>query len=115
MTSDGPVLRIFEVDAKPGCAEQLLANFSTTSAAVVEGKPGNLGYYFGRGADGNADAVMFVSIWESLEAVKAHFGAEWQSSYMPAGYEDLIAECSVRHFDMSSGWHARVPDVSEGG
>lgn len=108
MTSPGPLLRIFEVRPKPGCADTLLENFATTSAAVVKGKPGNLGYYFGRRAEASEDGVMFVSVWESLDAVKAHFGDDWQSSYMPPGYEDLIDDCSVRHFDMAGGWHVQV-------
>ncbi len=113
MKHAGPLLRIFEVRTKPGCAPKLLENFATTSAGVVDGKPGNLGYYFGRCADGEADSVMFVSVWASLEAVKARFGEDWQSSYMPQGYEDLIEQCSVRHFDMSAGWH--VGDLTADG
>ena len=35
MTEGGPVLRIFEVRTKPGCADALLENFATTSAKVV--------------------------------------------------------------------------------
>ena len=108
MTQTGPLLRIFEVQAKPGCAETLLENFATTSANVVRGKPGNRGHYFGQCVDGDEDRVMFVSVWESLEAVKARFGEDWQSSYMPPGYEDLIVNCSVRHFDMGSGWHVQL-------
>ena len=105
MTQSGPLLRVFNVQAKPGCVSRLLENFASTSAEVVRGKPGNQGYAFGRCIDDGEDRVIFVSVWESLEAVKAHFGQDWQSSYMPPGYGDLIAECSVCHFDMSEGWH----------
>ena len=107
MERAGPLLRIFEVRARPGCASRLLENFDTTSAGVVRGKPGNQGYYFGRCVQGGEDTVMFVSVWDDLDAVKAHFGDDWQNSHMPAGYEDLIEECSVRHFDMTAGWHVQ--------
>lgn len=105
MESAGRVLRIFEVMTKPGCAPELLKNFATTSAAVVHGKPGNTGYFFGQGIDTGENSVMFVSSWESLDAIKAHFGESWRKSYMPPGYSDLIETCSVRHFDMTCGWH----------
>lgn len=105
MESGGPLLRIFEVRTKPGCAPKLLANFATTSAEVVRDEPGNRGYFFGECVDGGADRVMFVSLWENLDAVKARFGDDWQTSYMPPGYEDLIEDCSVRHFDMAGGWN----------
>ena len=105
MTDEGPLLRVFEVRAKPGCADQLLQNFSTTSAEVVQGQPGNNGYFFGKCVQGGDNVVVFVSVWKDLDAIKERFGKDWKSSYLPAGYEDLIEECSIRHFDMGSGWH----------
>ncbi len=105
MSPDGPLLRVFEVRTKEGCADTLLKNFATTSADVVQGKPGNKGYFFGRCVQGGENVVIFVSVWKDLHAVKARFGEDWQVSYMPSGYEELIEECSVRHFDMNTGWH----------
>ena len=105
MKSYGPVLRIFEVQTKPGCTDKLLEKFATTSANVVQGEPGNRGYFFGRCVQGGEGIVVFTSVWESLDAVKSRFGADWQESYLPVGYEDLIEKCSLRHFDVGSGWH----------
>ena len=105
MTTAGPLLRVFEVRTKPGCAARLLDSFATTSAAVVRGQPGNLGHFFGRCVQGGDDVVVFVSIWQDLDAVKTRFGPDWQHSYLPEGYEALIEDCSVRHFDMTDGWH----------
>ena len=101
----GAILRMFEVRTKPGCAQTLLDNFATTSANVVRGQPGNLGYFFGECVQGGDDVVLFVSVWENLDAVKAQFGGDWQTSYLPDGYEDLIEACSIRHVDMGCGWH----------
>ncbi|MEM7749731.1 MAG: antibiotic biosynthesis monooxygenase [Pseudomonadota bacterium] len=109
MTEQGPILRVFEVRTKPGAADQLLQNFSSTSAGVVQGQPGNQGYFFGRCVQGGANAVLFVSVWKDLEAVKERFGDDWQTSYLPAGYEDFIEECSIRHFNMAGGWHVDMP------
>ena len=100
----GPILRMFQVQAKPGRAADLVAKFGTTSAEVVQGKPGNLGYFFGQGVDRDEDYVVFTSVWRDLEAIQARFGDTWQVSYLPPGYEDLIAECSVHHIDVGSGW-----------
>ena len=107
MTTNGPVLRIFEVRAKEGCADTRIENFATTSADVVRSKPGNQGYFFGRCIQGGENVVLFVSVWQNLDAVKARFGGDWQVSYLPEGYEQFIEECSIRHFDMSSGWHVQ--------
>ena len=102
------ILRQFEVQAKPGCAEALLEKFATSSAAVVQGQPGNLGYFFGRGVAGDNDRVVFTSVWTDLDAVKARFGEHWRESFLPEGYEALIQSCSVRHVEVGSGWAVDV-------
>lgn len=104
----GPILRLFEVRTKQGCADQLLRNFATTSADVVRGEPGNAGYFFGNEVSVQSDVVIFASLWTSLDAVKQRFGDVWQQSFLPEGYEDLIEECSIRHFDLTGGWHANA-------
>ena len=91
--------------AKEGCAEALLQSFATTSAQVVQGEPGNAGYFFGRGLPAEGEVVVFASLWRDLEAVKERFGEDWQSAYLPPGYEAMIERCSVRHFDLADGWH----------
>ncbi|MEM9104277.1 MAG: antibiotic biosynthesis monooxygenase [Pseudomonadota bacterium] len=105
MSGNGPVLRVFEVKCRTGCSDQLLRSFASTSAKVVRNEPGTRGYFFGKCIQGGKDTLMFVSVWQDLDAVKARFGDDWQTSYLPEGYEDLIDTCSVRHFDAGSGWH----------
>lgn len=101
----GPLLRIFEVEAKPGHVETLLGKFATTSAAVVRGEPGNRGYFFGRCVQGGENRLLFVSVWADLAAVKARFGEDWERSYLPPGYEELVEHHSIRHVDAADGWH----------
>lgn len=114
MPTPSPIMRLFEVRAKPGCAEELMQKFATTSAEVVQGEPGNAGYFFGQGVEVDGDTVMFASFWEDLDAVKARFGAAWQQSFLPPGYEALIETCSVRHIDLGSGWHVRLGEAAAG-
>ena len=107
-TNSGPILRLFQVNTKPGCAAELTAKFGVTSAEVVQGHPGNQGYFFGHGDGSDEDYVVFTSVWRDLDAVKARFGDAWRQSFLPPGYEDLIEECSVRHIDVGAGWHVDV-------
>lgn len=104
----GPILRLFQVQAKPGCAEKLVEKFAVTSAEVVNGEPGNLGYFFGRGVASDNDYVVFASFWQDLDAVKSRFGEAWQTSFLPPGYGDLIEECSIRHVNLGGGWHVGI-------
>lgn len=107
-SSTGAILRLFQVRAKPGCAAELIRKFRVASAEVVRGYPGNLGYFFGHGVDAGDDYVVFTSVWNSLDAVKARFGDTWKESFLPPGYEDLIEEHSIRHIDVGTGWHVEI-------
>ena len=63
------------------------------------------GYFFGQQIAAEEETVLFASVWRDLDAVKARFGDDWESSFLPDGYEALINTCSVRHVDLSGGWH----------
>ena len=102
------IMRLFHVHAKKGCAQELLEKFETTSADVVRNEPGNRGYFFGQDITIEDDVLVFASFWADLDAVKQRFGADWQKSFLPEGYEDLIEDCSVTHFNIGSGWFVRA-------
>ena len=103
MNKSKPILRIFEVITKENCAEKMLDNFEQTSSKVVQGEPGNLGFYFGRNANHENESVVFVSVWKDLESVKNKFGEHWRDSYLPEGYEDIIETHSLKHIE-AIGW-----------
>ena len=64
----------------------------------MKGKPGNMGYFFGSSVSG--DELVFISVWEDLASIKAHFGESWEQSFLPEGYEEIIETCSVRHVEL---------------
>ena len=93
------ILRVFDVRAKPGKAGLLKQKLSDTSVSVVEGKPGNLGYFFGETISSDGNDLVFISVWENLESVKSRFGEQWEKSHLPEGYEEIIESCSIRHIE----------------
>ena len=95
------ILRVFEARAKQGYADELEKKLASTSISVVQGKPGNLGYFFGKKSSSDDHDFLFVSIWDSLESVKSHFGEEWESSFLPPGYAEIIEACSIKHFQFN--------------
>ncbi|MDJ0779207.1 MAG: hypothetical protein QNJ85_15160 [Gammaproteobacteria bacterium] len=93
------ILRIFEVRARAGCAGLLKQKLSDTSVAVVDGKPGNLGYFFGSNLSADENELVFISVWQDLESIKLRFGDTWQESFLPEGYAEIIESCSIRHVE----------------
>lgn len=99
MQINNVILRIFEVRAKAGQAEQLKEKLSDTSVSVVEGKPGNLGHLFGEDLSSDGNDLVFVSVWEDLDSVKSRFGESWEQSFLPEGYDEMIESCSIKHIE----------------
>ena len=110
-TKQKMIMRLFHVRAKPGQAPQLLEKFARTSVKVVQQEPGNQGYFFGQGVEDDDDIIVFASFWTDLAAIKRRFGETWQSSFLPEGYEELIAECWVEHIDLGAGWFVRPGQI----
>ena len=111
----GSILRVFEARAKPGCADSLAKKFATTSVDVVRNQPGNQGHFFGKSVSDEDDVFLFVSVWRDLNAVKTRFGDDWESSFLPPGYSELIEECSIKTLRTEDGlavWRIARPLVS---
>ena len=87
--------------AAPGCRDELLQRFHSSSAALANGKVGCLKYRILEPVDASAPEVVFESIWRDLDAVKLAFGDAWQQSHLPEGYSALITAYSVHHFLVS--------------
>ena len=101
MNLTNSILRVFDVRAKPGKAELLKLKLSDTSVSVVKGKPGNQGYFFGENISSDGNDLVFISVWENLDSIKSHFGDEWENSYLPEGYEEIIESCSIKHIEIN--------------
>ena len=94
--SSRPIARVFRATAAPGCRDELLKRFHSSSVALVNSKVGRLKYRILEPADASAPEVVF-----DLDAVKAAFGDAWQQSHLPEGYSALMTAYSVHHFLVS--------------
>jgi quinol monooxygenase YgiN len=99
--SSRPIARVFRATAAPGCRDELLQRFHSSSAALVNSKVGCLKYRILEPVDASAPEVVFESIWRDLDTVKVAFGDAWQQSHLPEGYFALMTAYSVHHFLVS--------------
>jgi quinol monooxygenase YgiN len=102
-----PIARVFRATAAPGCRDELLQKFHSSSAALVNSKVGCLKYRILESVDALAPEVVFESIWRDLDAVKVAFGDAWQQSHLPEGYSALMTAYSVHHFLVSESLTTR--------
>ena len=99
MEFSNAILRVFEVRAKAGSAGLLKQKLSDTSVSVVDGKPGNLGFFFGQSLSSDEHDLVFISVWKDLDSIKTNFGAAWEESFLPPGYDEIIESCSIKHIE----------------
>ena len=83
------VARVFRATAAPGCRDELLQRFQSSSAALVSSKVGCVKYRILEPVDASASEVVFESIWRDLDAVKVAFGDAWQRPHLPEGTPHL--------------------------
>ena len=95
------IARVFRATAAPGCRDELLRKFHSSSAALVNSKKGCLKYRILEPVNASALEVVFESVWRDLDAVKEAFGDRWQQSHLPEGYSALMTTYSVDHFLVS--------------
>jgi quinol monooxygenase YgiN len=100
-SSSRPIARVFRATAAPGCRDELLQRFHSSSAALVNSKVGCLKYRILEPIDALAPEVVFESVWRDLDAVKVAFGDAWPQSHLPEGYSALMTAYSVHHFFVS--------------
>jgi quinol monooxygenase YgiN len=107
--SSRPIARVFRAIAAPGCRDELLRRFHSSSAALVNSKAGCLKYRILEPVDALAPEVVFESVWRDLDAVRVAFGDAWQQSHLPEGYSTLMTAHSVHHFFVSESLTTSTP------
>jgi hypothetical protein len=104
------IARVFRATAAPGCRDELLQRFHSSSAALVNSKVGCFTKYrILEPVEALAAEAVFESIWRDFDAVKVAFGDAWQQSHLPEGYSALMTAYSVHHFFVSESSTKSTP------
>ena len=107
------IMRIFDARAKAGKREILRQKLAQTSVLVVEGKPGNLGYFFGENLSSQQNDLVFISVWQDLASIQSVFGEHWQEAYLPEGYAEIIESCAIKHIAFNGHLGSPSPDGAD--
>jgi len=94
------IIRLFRAKPKAGSVDELVKIAREVSIPFVDGHPGLVARYAGKGLGDTGDELVMISVWESLEAMKGMTGEHWETEVLPdARLSQLIAESSVRHYE----------------
>ena len=106
MTAPQPLIaRIWHGATKPQDADAYSAYLARTGARECRATPGNRGVYVLRRITQDRAEFTFISLWESLDAIRSFAGEDYEKArYYPEDRKFLIElEPSVEHFDVLAG------------
>ena len=85
-------------------ADAYLAYLEKTGVPDSQATPGNRGVYVLRRLDGKTAHFLFVSLWESFDAISAFAGADVdRARYYPEDPEYLLElEPTVTHYEVAA-------------
>lgn len=86
-------------------AEEYAAYLSRTGVPDLEATPGNRGVYVLRRVDGGNAHFLLISLWESLESIRAFAGDDIERArYYPHDHDFLLElEPRVTHYEVIAG------------
>lgn len=94
------IIRVFRARPQPGAVDELASLAEEISIPFVDGQPGLVARYTGRGIGTTGDELVMVTVWENLDAVKGMTGDDWESAVIPdERLEPLIAESFLHHYE----------------
>ena len=103
MDSMGEVIMIIRV-ARAKISEGKVEEFMTTIERMwipwLKAQDGMLGCY--PGIDGKAREFLMVSLWESMESLRAIGGEHWDKAQISIEALDLLEEVYIRHYEALS-------------
>lgn len=97
------VIRVFQVETRPGKEAEFEAFFRETVMPLMTSQPGIEQLVFGLPRPETPGRFCIVMVWKNLEAMKAFVGEEWQNPHLLPEEAVLIADRSIRHYELAEG------------
>lgn len=94
------IVRIFQVVTRPGKEEEFSKFFYETAIPLMRGTKGIVQVLPGAPRDETPREFSFVMVWESLEALKAFVGEDYQSPHIDPEEAELVESRSIKHYEL---------------
>lgn len=94
------IIRIFQVVTHPGKEEAFGRFFHETAIPLMKSTKGILQVLPGSPRADSPREFSFVMVWESLEALKAFVGEDYQSPHIDPAEAELVESRTIKHYDL---------------
>jgi heme-degrading monooxygenase HmoA len=93
------VIRVFRAHVQPGRQADFEAMARRLSLPLVQKQKGLLGFHAGRPLGHARDEFVIVTLWDSVESVKAFVGPDWEQAVVPEEERPVLVDTFVHHYE----------------
>lgn len=94
------ILRIFRARVQPGRQSDFELKVGQNSIPLVRKQRGLIHFFAGRPMPATPDEFAIITIWRSLDDLKAFVGNNWIESLIPEPERLLLESTSVLHYEI---------------
>lgn len=97
------IMRVFQVTTHPGKEAEFARFFHETAIPLMRATPGLAALYPGAPRESTPREFCMVMVWESLAALKAFVGEDYENPHLHADEAELVAARTIRHYELVEG------------
>lgn len=94
------IMRIFQVTVRPGKEAEFSIFFHETAIPLMQNTEGIVQVLPGAPRSDTPREFSFVMIWESLDALKAFVGEDYNSPHIDPAEAELVEARLIKHYDL---------------
>ena len=94
------IMRIFQVTTKPGKEDAFSRFFHETAIPLMRSTEGIVDVLPGAPREATPREFCFVMVWESLDALKAFVGQDYESPHIDPAEAELVESRVIKHYDL---------------
>lgn len=94
------IIRIFQVKTRPGKEAEFATFFYETAIPLMKRTKGILQVLPGAPRPESPREFSFVMVWESIEALKAFVGEDYNTPHIDPAEADLVESRSISHYNL---------------
>ena len=94
------IMRVFQVVTRPGKEADFAAFFHDTAIPLMTATTGIVTILPGAARPESPRHFSFVMVWESLDALKAFVGDDYDSPHIDPAEAELVESRTIRHYDL---------------
>ena len=94
------IIRVFRPTIHAGKEAEFESCLRDTAITLVSQQKGVVAPHVGRPRDSSSTEVVYVTVWEDVESIRAFAGERWQEAVIAPEEEHLLKDTWIGHYEV---------------